>query len=100
MDAQAICNFKGLSSLKGYLFKILNFRIVDNIRRAGRKSACQNNVTHRDNDIDDFGGDGVSPEKDVMDIDDCPMADQISDYSDCQNNVPIDCSFHCRLLTL
>ncbi len=67
LNAKAICDFKGLSSLKTYLFKILNFRIVDNIRRAGRKTAYQNNISSKDNEIDDFGCDDVSPEKDVMD---------------------------------
>lgn len=67
LNAKAICDFKGISSLKTFLFKILNFRIVDNVRRAGRKNAYANNISGGDNDVDGFGADDVSPEKDLMD---------------------------------
>ncbi|VTR66061.1 RNA polymerase, sigma-24 subunit, ECF subfamily [Desulfosarcina cetonica] len=66
LNAKAICDFQGLSSLKTYLFKILNFRIVDNVRRAGRQNAYANNISSSDNNIDGFGADDVSPEKDLM----------------------------------
>jgi RNA polymerase sigma-70 factor (ECF subfamily) len=66
LNAKAICDFQGLSSLKTYLFKILNFRIIDNVRKAKRQSAYGNNIDNGDKDIDGFGDDGVSPEKDLM----------------------------------
>ena len=66
LNAKAICDFKGISSLKTYLFKILNFRIIDNVRRAGRQNAYASNISGGDNDIDGVGDDGVSPEKDLM----------------------------------
>ena len=66
LNAKAICDFQGLSSLKTYLFKILNFRIVDNVRRVGRQNAYANNISDSDNDIDGFGADDVSPENDLM----------------------------------
>ena len=66
LNAKAICDFKGISSLKTYLFKILNFRIVDNVRRANRQGAYSNNISNGDKDIDGFGADGVSPETDLM----------------------------------
>lgn len=66
LNAKAICDFKGLSSLKTYLFKILNFRIVDNVRREKRQGAYGNNISNGDKDIDGFGDDDVSPEKDLM----------------------------------
>ncbi len=66
LNAAAICSFKGLSSLKNYLFKILNFRIVDNLR----KNACQNsdskNICAKDYDMDSFGSEDLSPEKDLL----------------------------------
>jgi len=67
LNAKAICEFKGLSALKTYLFKILNFRIVDDVRREKRQGAYVNNISNDDNDIDGFGSDDVSPEKDLMD---------------------------------
>jgi DNA-directed RNA polymerase specialized sigma24 family protein len=67
LNAKAICDFKGISSLKTYLFKILNFRIVDNVRREKRQGAYSNNVSQNDTDIDCYGADGISPEKDIMD---------------------------------
>jgi RNA polymerase sigma factor (sigma-70 family) len=66
LNAAAICSFKGLSSLKNYLFKILKFRIVDN----RRKDSCQNsdskNISAKEYDMDDFGSDEQSPEKDLL----------------------------------
>jgi RNA polymerase sigma-70 factor (ECF subfamily) len=38
LNAKAICKFLGLSSLKTYLFKILNCRIIDNVRREIEKN--------------------------------------------------------------
>lgn len=66
LNAKAICDFKGISSLKTYLFKILNFKIIDNVRREKRQGAFANNVSNDDTDIDGFGDDGLSPEKDLM----------------------------------
>ena len=66
LNAKAICDFKGISSLKTYLFKILNFRIIDDVRRKKRQGAYINNISSDDKDIDGFGSDDVSPEKDLM----------------------------------
>jgi RNA polymerase sigma-70 factor (ECF subfamily) len=66
LNARAICDFKGLSSLKTYLFKILNFRIVDNVRKANCKSAYGKNISSEDHEIDSFGSDDISPEKDLI----------------------------------
>lgn len=33
LNARAICDYKGLAALKTYLFRILNFRIVDSLRK-------------------------------------------------------------------
>jgi DNA-directed RNA polymerase specialized sigma24 family protein len=66
LNARAICDFKGLSSLKTYLFKILNFRIVDNFRKANCKSAYGKNISSEDHEIDSFGSDDISPENDLM----------------------------------
>lgn len=65
-NAKAICDFLGLSSLKTYLFKILNFRIVDSVRRANRQSAPSKNISDRDHDLDAIESDTVTPEKDLM----------------------------------
>jgi RNA polymerase sigma-70 factor (ECF subfamily) len=67
LNAKAICDFKGISSLKTYLFKILNFRIIDDVRREKRQGAYINNISSDDKDIDGFGDDDVSPEQDLMD---------------------------------
>ena len=67
LNAKAICDFKGISSLKTYLFKILNFRIIDDVRREKRQGAYINNISSDDKDIDGFGSDDVSPEQDLMD---------------------------------
>jgi RNA polymerase sigma-70 factor (ECF subfamily) len=66
LNAKAICNYKGLASLKTYLFKILNFRIVDNVRSAYRQSAYGKNISDKDHEIDGFGSDDESPEKDMI----------------------------------
>lgn len=66
LNAKAICNYKGLASLKTYLFKILNFRIVDNVRSAYRQSAYGKNISDKDHEIDGFGSDDKSPEKDMI----------------------------------
>ncbi|MFO7557140.1 MAG: sigma-70 family RNA polymerase sigma factor [Desulfobacterales bacterium] len=66
LNAKAICNYKGLASLKTYLFKILNFRIVDNVRSAYRQSAYGKNISDKDHEIDEFGSDDESPEKDMI----------------------------------
>jgi len=66
LNAKAICKFLGLSSLKTYLFKILNCRIIDNVRRENRKKSYVSNISDIDNEIDGFGDDNVSPEKDLM----------------------------------
>lgn len=67
LNAKAICDFEGRSSLKTYLYKILNFRIIDNVRRANRQGAYRNNISNDGKEIDGFGDDGVSPESDLMD---------------------------------
>ena len=67
LNAKAICDFKGISSLKTYLFRILNFRIIDDVRREKRQGAYSNNISNGDKDIDAFGDDDVSPEQDLMD---------------------------------
>ena len=66
LNAKAICSYKGLASLKTYLFRILNFRIVDNARRAYRQSAYGKNISEKDHEIDGFGSDDESPEKDMI----------------------------------
>jgi len=66
LNAKAICDYKGLASLKTYLFKILNFRILDNVRRANRQSAYSNNISDNNHEVDRFGSDEISPEKDLM----------------------------------
>ena len=67
LNAKAICNFQGLSSLKTYLFKILNFRIVDDVRTGKkRQGAYANNTGGGDEDLEGIGGDDVSPEESVM----------------------------------
>jgi len=66
LNAKAICDYKGLASLKTYLFKILNFRIIDNIRSACRQSAYGKNISDKDHDIDGFESDDKSPEKDMI----------------------------------
>lgn len=66
LNAKAICGYKGLASLKTYLFRILNFRIVDNVRRAYRQSAYGKNISDKDHEIDGFGSDDESPEKDMI----------------------------------
>ena len=66
LNAKAICAYKGLASLKTYLFRILNFRIVDNVRRANRQSAYGKNISDKDHELDGFGSDNESPEKDMI----------------------------------
>jgi RNA polymerase sigma-70 factor (ECF subfamily) len=66
LNAKAICDFKGLSSLKTYLFKILNFRIIDSVRRTKRQRAYICTTSGGDNDVDGPGDDDVSPEEGVM----------------------------------
>ena len=66
LNAKAICEFLGLSSLKTYLFKILNFRIIDNVRKADRKYSYNRSKSGKDHEIDSFGAENVSPEKDLM----------------------------------
>ena len=66
LNARAICDFKGFASLKNYLFRILNYRIVDNVRRANRQGAYSKNVSDKDHEIDGFGSEEESPEKDIM----------------------------------
>ncbi|MBC2736544.1 MAG: RNA polymerase sigma factor [Desulfobacteraceae bacterium] len=66
LNAKAICDFKGISSLKTYLFKILNYRIVDNVRRANRQGSYDNNVNSDNHDIDCFKDEKISPENDLM----------------------------------
>ena len=66
LNAKAICGYKGLASLKTYLFRILNFRIVDNVRSANRQSAYGKNISDKDHEIDGFGSDDESPEKDMI----------------------------------
>jgi RNA polymerase sigma-70 factor (ECF subfamily) len=66
LNAKAICNFQGLSSLKTYLFKILNFRIIDNVRKPTPPDTSGNTISGDDNDVDGTGDDGVSPEEKVL----------------------------------
>lgn len=66
LNAKAICDYKGLASLKTYLFKILNFRIIDNVRKAYRQSAHDKNISDKDHEIDGFGSDDKSPENDMI----------------------------------
>jgi RNA polymerase sigma factor (sigma-70 family) len=67
LNAKAICDFKGISSLKTYLFKILNFRIIDDVRREKRQVAYTNKIGGGDKDLEGIGDDEVSPEKVLMD---------------------------------
>jgi len=67
LNAKAICDFKGLSSLKTYLFKILNFRIIDNVRKDKRQEPIGGIISYPDDDSDGIEDDnGVSPEEDLM----------------------------------
>jgi len=66
LNAKAICSYKGLASLKTYLFKILNFRIIDKMRSLNRQSAHSKNISDKDQEIDEFGSDDESPEKDII----------------------------------
>jgi len=66
LNAEAICAFKGMASLKTYLFKILNFRIIDSIRRSNRQGAYHKNVSDREVEIDLFESEAQSPEKSLM----------------------------------
>jgi len=66
LNAAAICSFKGLSSLKNYLFKILNFRIVDKLRKNVRQKSDSKNICAKDYDMDNFISDDQSPEKDLL----------------------------------
>lgn len=66
LNAKAICDYKGFASLKTYLFKILKFRIVDNVRRENRKSAYSKNISDKEHEMDGFESDNVSPEKNLM----------------------------------
>jgi len=66
LNAKAICDFKGLAALKTYLFRILKFRIIDNVRRANRQGAYNKNISDKDHEIDGFGSDDKSPEDDLM----------------------------------
>ena len=66
LNAVAICSFKGLSSLKNYLFKILNFRIVDKLRKDNRQNSDSKNICAKDYDMDGFGSDEQSPERDLL----------------------------------
>lgn len=66
LNAKAICDFEGLASLKTYLFKILNFRILDNVRRGNRQSAYGMNVSDKEHEIDGFEAEDKSPEQDLI----------------------------------
>ena len=66
LNAKAICGYKGLASLKTYLFRILHFRIIDNLRRSNRQSAYGKNISDKDHEINGFGSDDESPEKDMI----------------------------------
>lgn len=67
LNGDAICAFKGLASLKTYLFKILKFRIIDHVRRDNRQGGDQKNISHQDHEIDGFQSEDDSPEQSMMD---------------------------------
>ena len=67
LNGDAICGFKGLASLKTYLFKILKFRIIDHIRRENRQGGDQKNISDQDHEIDGFQSEDESPEKTLLD---------------------------------
>ena len=66
LNAKAICNYQGMASLKTYLFKILNFRIVDNARSANRQSTYEKKTSDKDHDFDTFESENESPEKEII----------------------------------
>lgn len=66
LNSEAICAFKGLASLKTYLFSILKFRIIDNMRREHRQGAYHKNISEKDHELDNFESEDESPEKAVM----------------------------------
>ena len=66
LNAKAICSYRGLASLKTYLFKILNFRIVDNARSACRQSTYEKKTSDKDHDFDAFESENKSPEKEII----------------------------------
>lgn len=66
LNSKAICSYKGLASLKVYLFKILNFRIIDKMRSLYSQSSHIENISDKDQEIDKFGSEDESPEKDIM----------------------------------
>ncbi|MFH1982951.1 MAG: hypothetical protein ABIL58_14005 [Pseudomonadota bacterium] len=66
LNAKAICDFQGLATLKTYLFKVLNFRILDNVRRGNRQGAYSKNVSDKDHEIDGFVSGDESPEQGLM----------------------------------
>ena len=66
LNAKAICSYRGLASLKTYLFKILNFRIVDNVRSASRQSTYEKKTSDKDHDFDAFESENESPEKEII----------------------------------
>ena len=66
LNAKAICSYRGLASLKTYLKKILNFRIVDHVRSTSRQNAYEKNVSDKDHELDEFGSEDGSPEKEII----------------------------------
>lgn len=66
LNAKVICNYKGLASLKTYLKKILNFRIVDHVRSANRQSTHEKNIGDKDHELDEFESENESPEKEII----------------------------------
>jgi RNA polymerase sigma factor (sigma-70 family) len=66
LNATAICSYKGIASLKTYLFKILKFRIIDNVRKASQQKAYHKNISDKEHDLDQFGDEDSSPEKGLM----------------------------------
>ena len=66
LNGEAICAFKGLASLKNYLFRILKCRIIDNIRRENRQGADKKNISDKDHEIDGFKSEDESPEQSLM----------------------------------
>ncbi len=66
LNAKAICDYKGLASLKTYLFKILKFRIVDNVRSTNRQKNYEKNVSDKDHEIEEVESEDESPEKEII----------------------------------
>jgi RNA polymerase sigma factor (sigma-70 family) len=66
LNARAICDYEGRASLRNYLLKILKWRIIDSIRKNGRRKGFTDSSDDEENPVEKIDDNSPSPKQNLL----------------------------------